>query len=61
VPPRASTRPDAEPSQVDLETKLETELNGTSEPGTPELATRQRPETVSPGKRQRPPYLRLVR
>lgn len=64
VPPRSSTRPEADSAAeagVDLETKLETELNGTSEPASPELATRQRSETVSPGKRQRPPYLRLVR
>lgn len=60
---------------VDLETKLaageetaaletaalETERNGTSEPSASELASRQRSETVGPGKRERPPYLRLVR
>ena len=64
VPPRASGRPDAgdeaERASMELE-GLETELNGTSEPAGPELATRQRSETVGPGKRQRPPYLRLVR
>lgn len=62
APPRASSPPDADSPQegLELESKLETELNGTSEPGAPELASRQRSEP-SPGKRQRPPYLRLVR
>jgi stringent starvation protein B len=71
VPPRGS--------QSDAE--LETELGSTSEPSSPELAARQRSETVgadssgsepagsetvggqtaAPAKRERPPYLRLVR
>jgi stringent starvation protein B len=64
APPRGS-QPDA-----DADAELQAEVNASSEPATrdlgapelaatPELATRQRSET--PGKRQRPPYLRLVR
>lgn len=59
VPPRAAAQPGTD-------AELEAEVNGPAEPATPdlatpELATRQRSESAAPSKRQRPPYLRLVR
>ncbi len=59
APPRASARPEpgSPPENGD---ELDTEVAGTSEPAAPELS-RPRSEPVAPGKRERPPYLRLVR